>query len=238
LRFIRLGIVSETDKIEFSKVELKREWGFWESYSTKDGNTQNDYSNLLKNIYSFNNIISFWQFWNNYPGSDISNIFFDGEKLKFFFEEKYRIVGLNLFEKNTKPDYDIEPLKDNCVIYTLEFSLASQHQNSDKIKDINSLSYAISREWIKLICMLIGETMDNSENIWGIRLTDKTKVEKKVEKKGDSNNPKKFKVMFRFEIWTNKNLAPSINKEKSDHFKQYLSEFYGSAATVKEYIGK
>ena len=57
--------IKESNLIEEKKVRLNREWSFWENYEPKEKNQTNlDYSMLLKNIYSFNDLISFWQFWN------------------------------------------------------------------------------------------------------------------------------------------------------------------------------
>ena len=75
--------LEESNKIEEDKVLLKRQWAFWENYDSKK---EKDYSKLLKEIFEFKDIISFWQFMNNYPGSDIKKIFFDGEFIRFFFK--------------------------------------------------------------------------------------------------------------------------------------------------------
>ena len=76
-------IIEEKNSIEYDKVKLEREWTFWENYEMKDKNTKvEDYSKLTKSIFSFETIIEFWQFWNNYQGNNPKNIFFDGEKLK------------------------------------------------------------------------------------------------------------------------------------------------------------
>ncbi|NCP98634.1 eukaryotic translation initiation factor EIF4E family protein [archaeon] len=71
----------EEDTIEEEKVLLNRTWTFWETYEPKaKGNI--DWSLLTKKIFSFKDIISFWQFWNSYPGSNFSEVFFNGEQLK------------------------------------------------------------------------------------------------------------------------------------------------------------
>ena len=50
--------IEESNTIEKSKVLLNREWSFWENYETK-GKEKVDYSQLLKEIYTFNDIISY-----------------------------------------------------------------------------------------------------------------------------------------------------------------------------------
>ena len=72
----------EKELIEYNKIKLEREWTFWENYEIKDKNKKVYYSELIKPIFSFNTIIDFWQFWNSYPGNSLSEIFFDGERIK------------------------------------------------------------------------------------------------------------------------------------------------------------
>ena len=74
--------LEEKDSIEYNKIKLEREWTFWENYETREKSKEEDYSKLTNLIYSFDTIISFWQFWNIYPGNNPSKLFFDGEKIK------------------------------------------------------------------------------------------------------------------------------------------------------------
>ena len=78
--------LEEKETIEKDKVLFKREWSFWENYESKN-QKEKDYSKLIKEIYSFNDIISFWQFWNNYPGNDIKK-YFSMENFYDFFLRK------------------------------------------------------------------------------------------------------------------------------------------------------
>ena len=97
--------LEESDTIEKEKIILKREWSFWENYESKD-KKEKDYSKLLKEIYTFNDIISFWQFWNKYPGNCTEKIFYNGEYMSYFFKEKYKISAMNLFEKGIRPEWE------------------------------------------------------------------------------------------------------------------------------------
>ena len=77
--------LEESDTIEKNKVLLNREWSFWENYETRSKNDKDaDYSKLLKELFSFNDIISFWQFWNNYPGSELKKYFLTANFSAFF----------------------------------------------------------------------------------------------------------------------------------------------------------
>ena len=75
-------LIKEKNNIELNKIQLEREWTFWENYEMKDKTNKIHYSKLIKPIYNFNTIIDFWQFWNLYPGKEPSKIFFDGQKIK------------------------------------------------------------------------------------------------------------------------------------------------------------
>jgi hypothetical protein len=70
----------ESETVEERIVKLQRIWVLWENYDSKSGKL--DYKDSLKQIFKFNDIISFWQFWNSYPGSDPSFIFYDGDRLR------------------------------------------------------------------------------------------------------------------------------------------------------------
>jgi hypothetical protein len=198
--------IEESDTIEKDKVILKRIWSFWENYESKNKNPKT-YSQSLAEIYTFDNILSFWQFWNKYPGKTASTIFYNGEYLKYFFTEKYRITAMNIFEKGIKPEWEDEKNKKGKILtleYIIEVGLDKFLSNADEL-------------WIKLICLLIGETIPHSNNINGIRFVDKTKV-------GYNKS-----IMFKFEVWVN-----SVMKEEElEEIKQLLAKIFGCQGTIK-----
>jgi hypothetical protein len=79
--FSQVQAPAESDTVEENKVKLQRTWVFWENYEPKAGNKL-DWALSLKEIFEFSDIITFWQFWNLYPGSSPSNIFYNGERLR------------------------------------------------------------------------------------------------------------------------------------------------------------
>ena len=198
--------IEESETIELDKVQLKRTWSFWENYEGKSKN-QLLYSESLKEIYSFDNIIAFWQFWNKYPGNETKSIFFNGEFLKYFFKEKYRITAMNFFEKGIKPEWEDEKNKKGSIL-TLEYIVD---------KGLEEFLSRVDNLWTKLIVLLIGETIPYSNNINGIRFVDKTKF-------GHFKS-----VMFKFEIWVNKNMKEEELKE----IKQLLYKEFGCQGTIK-----
>ena len=63
--------LEESDTIELEKVLLNRSWSFWENHEPKNKNKNQSsskvyYSETVKEIYTVDNILSFWQFWNKY----------------------------------------------------------------------------------------------------------------------------------------------------------------------------
>ena len=202
-------IIEESDTIEKEKVLLTRSWSFWENYDLKDKKEKKDYSKLLKEIYTFNDIISFWQFWNKYPGSNTKNIFFNGENIKFFFKEKLRIIAMNLFESGIRPEWEDSKNKKGKVL-TQEYLIET---------GLEQFLTEITEIWIKLICYLIGEIIPHCNNINGIRFVDKAKF-------GYYKS-----TIFRIEIWVNS----QMNVQDVEELKKYLFDnFKFPGITVKE----
>ena len=198
--------LEESETIDKEKVLLNRTWSFWENYDSKD-KAEKDYSKLLKEIYTFNDIISFMQFWNKYPGNNIKNIFYDGEHIKYFFKEKFRIVAMNVFEKGIRPEWEDINNK-NGNIMTLEYIVDS---------GIDIFLPKVNDLWTKLLFYLIGETLPFSNNINGIRFCDKTKF-------GYNKN-----VIFKFELWANS----SMKNEELEELKKQLTSEFGCSAIIK-----
>ena len=77
-------IIPQTNKdIPLSSVKFSKTWAFWESYTSKT--VKLSYEEANKKIFQWNDIVTFFQFWNKYPGNNINNIFYDGKDIKFFF---------------------------------------------------------------------------------------------------------------------------------------------------------
>ena len=199
--------LEESDTIELNKVLLNREWSLWENYESKN-KEKVDYSLLLKEIFSFNDIISFWQFWNNYPGSDLKKIFFNGNYISYFFKEKYRITAINIFQKGIRPEWE-DKNNDKGNILTLGYSI-----KYDEIDEF--LDKAIDL-WENLVCILIGENIPNSKYINGIRFVDKTKFGKNIS------------IIFKYEIWVNKDMP----EKGLDELKEFCTTFFGCKGTIK-----
>ena len=195
--------------IPLSSVKFSKTWAFWESYSTKSKN-EISYSDTNKQIFKWSDLITFFQFWNKYPGKDFRNIFFDGFNVKFFFEGKKRINSMNIFQEGIKPMWEDDKNKGGNY-----FQLDYQVQK-DRMEDFANLA---NKYWKKLALCVMGGTLPYSEYINGIRFVDKTDFERGRI------------IMFRIEVWTNKNLN---EKQKLDDLKQFFSKNYGCEAVMKK----
>jgi hypothetical protein len=198
--------LEESETIEKEKILLKRSWSFWENYESKN-RAEKDYSKLLKEIYTFHDIISFWQFWNKYPGNDTKQIFYNGDHVKYFFKEKYRIIAMNVFEEGIKPEWEDKKNQKGNVL-TLEYIVDT---------GLDIFLPKVTELWKKLLLYLIGETLPYSDNINGIRFCDKTKF-------GYNKS-----VIFKFELW----VSSLMKEEELEELKKYLITEFGCSATIK-----
>jgi hypothetical protein len=193
-------IPKETEKnIPLSSVTFPRKWSFWESYIAKE--TKLSYKDSMKNIFSWNDLITFFQFWNKYPGNEATKIFFDGNKIKYFFKEKFRISAMNIFVEGIRPEWE-DPKNNGGKYLQFEYQI--------KLDDINKFSNRASNAWKKLALNTMSENFDGSNFINGIRFIDKTQFERgKI-------------IMFRFEIWLNKEIDEENLKKLVEYLKKEL----------------
>lgn len=196
--------LEESNTIEKEKVKLNRSWSFWETYLRKNSN---DY--ILEEIFSFDDIISFWQFWNKYPGNEAKKIFYNGEYLTYFFKEKYRINGMNLFVKGIKPEWEDVKNKGGKILI-LEYEVKSE---------LDRFLSVVNDTWIKLLCFLMGEQLPYTDKINGIRFVDKTRIGKGI--------------IFKFEVWVNNTMK---DEKEIDELKSFLSKNFGCSGIMVKNI--
>ena len=180
-----------------STVQLSKTWVFWESYNSKAINLS--YEDANKKIYKWNDIIAFFQFWNRYPGNDIKNIFFDGNNIKYFFNEKYRINSMNIFVDGIKPMWE-DPQNKGGKFLKLEYQI--------KRENMDEFCKSINLQWKKLALCTMGMSLPGAEYINGIRMIDKTDFER-----GKT-------IMFRIEIWVSKNMEQNTLEELKESLKK------------------
>ena len=179
--------------IPISSVKFADSWTFWENYESKSSELA--YQDTNKQIFKWNDIISFFQFWNKYPGNSPKNIFYDGKNIKYFFKEKLRIISMNIFKEGIKPLWEDENNNGGKFL-----KLDYQIKNVSRIEEFFK---AASLQWEKLALCAMGRSLPGAKFINGIRFVDKTNF-----KKGNQ-------IMFRIEIWVSKKIEENIlNKLK------------------------
>ena len=197
--------------IPLSSVKFLKTWAFWESYAPKSKETNLSYDAANKKIFTWSDLITFFQFWNKYPGKDFRNIFFDGRNVKFFFAEKYRINSMNIFQEGIKPMWEDEKNKGGKY-YQLDYQVQKER--------MEEFALPANNNWKKLILMTMGGTLPYADHINGIRFVDKTDFERgKI-------------IMFRIEVWVNKEL----DENKIGELKQFLSKNYGCENVITKKI--
>ncbi len=194
--------------IPLNSVQFSKSWTFWETYTSKTKKLE--YANSKRLIFKWNDLITFFQFWNKYPGKDIKNILFDGNKLKYFFNEKYRITSMNIFQEGIEPMWEDEQNKGGKY-FQCDYQIKS---------DLETFSQLANAHWKKLALCTMGGTIPNGEYINGIRFVDKTNFERgKI-------------IMFRIEIWVKKGLE----EKKLNELKSFFSTHLGCENVIQKDI--
>ena len=191
--------------IPLNAVKFSKTWTFWETYISKEKKLEYNDSNKL--IFKWDDIITFFQFWNKYPGKDIKNILFDGNNLKYFFNEKYRINSMNIFQEGIKPMWEDEQNKGGKY-FQLDYKI--------KNDEMDTFSELANIHWKKLALTTMGGSIPHAEYINGIRFVDKTDFDRgKI-------------IMFRMEVWLRKNME----ENKLEELKKYLGDNLGCERVI------
>ena len=192
-------------EIPLNAVKFKKSWTFWETYVSKTNDLSFENSNKL--IFKWDDLITFFQFWNKYPGRDIKNILFDGNNLKYFFKEKYRINAMNIFQEGIKPMWEDEQNKGGKY-FQLDYKIKSD--------EMDTFSELANIHWKKLALTTMGGSIPHADYINGIRFVDKTDFDRgKI-------------IMFRMEVWLRKNME----ENKLEELKKYLGDNLGCERVI------
>lgn len=149
-------VPNDLTTIPLSRVEFQRTWVVWENYTAKENNQQQfSYNDSIKEITEFSDLITFWQFWNSYPGAIPKNFVYDGERSVFFFEKKMRIDGLNIFSKGIIPKWEDSNNKGGRTLHLLY----------DVKQDLDEFLNLLERYWLDLALMLLGESFPFSQYV-------------------------------------------------------------------------
>lgn len=147
------AIPVDSKQVQMSKVLLQRSWVFWENYLPEDKSHQNsenkDWNAQIKRVFNFCDLITFWQFWNTYPGSIPKEVFYNGDRFIYFFDTSRRIDGLNLFVEGISPKWEDHENAGGKIL-TLQYDIRD---------DLEGFLDFASFYWRKLVLELIGESL-------------------------------------------------------------------------------
>ena len=154
--------------IPLSSVKFVNTWVFWENYSSKTVKLK--YEETNREIFKWSDIITFFQFWNKYPGNNPKNIFYDGKTIKYYFKDKFRIISMNIFKEGIKPLWEDEN-NNGGKFLQMEYQVS----NTSKM---NQFCKELQIQWKKLALLTMGGRFPGSEYINGIRFIDKTNFDR------------------------------------------------------------
>jgi hypothetical protein len=143
---------------------LNSGWALWE-HRANDGRSQSYEANMAK-LVEFATIEDFWRAWNNVPKP--SAVFFDGKASKKVGDRV--IESFSLFKAGIKPEWEDK---------------ANRAGGEWFIRKSLPLPY-LDEVWLKLVLGMIGETLDDANEITGARVCDKSS---------------RGKPMYRLELW-------------------------------------
>ena len=106
---------------------------------------------------------------------------------------------MNLFVDGVRPEWE-DPNNEKGKIITLEYVISFK---------LLEFMVMVENAWRSLMLSLLGETLEYSEYINGIRFVDKTQISRKI--------------MFRFEIW----FSPNLPKEIVESTKKAYGDEFG-----------
>jgi hypothetical protein len=167
---------------------LQNSWVLWEH---KQVTRQEDWKNSMREVFEFATIEEFWKYWSYVPRP--SEILFDGQTRKEV--EGKSIDGFSVFKKGIRPEWE-DPENRNGSELTCRKNMSMESL------DVN---------WENLVFALIGETLDDKNEICGCRVVDKS------NKKGGN------KTMFRMELWlrtASKDVADRIKSKMIDRLAE------------------
>mmetsp|Transcript_39591 Transcript_39591/g.61845 ORF Transcript_39591/g.61845 Transcript_39591/m.61845 type:complete len:190 (+) Transcript_39591:76-645(+) len=145
-----------------AKHELEHEWSIWEHRAASGGGNKaaQDWSQNMQELCSFSTAEGFWRYFNHIPRP--SEVFFDGQTKKKVGDRQ--VESLSIFKKGISPEWE-DPANQSGGEWTCRKNL-----------DPNVLN----TYWENLVLGLIGETIDDADEICGARVVDKSKGDRPI----------------------------------------------------------
>lgn len=153
-------------QVEVPEHPLCQPWVLWEH---KQLEKAEDWSNSIRKVCEFSTVEEFWKYWSFIPKP--SEIFFDGQSRKEV--EGRTIEAFSLFKKGIRPEWEDPANKSGSEL------------SCRKMLPVDILDLY----WENMACGLIGETVDDGDEICGCRVVDKGKARPGA------------KTLFKIELW-------------------------------------
>jgi hypothetical protein len=163
-------IIIKTDSCNYP---LKYNWVLYDHIKSDS----ESYEFNTRKICEFNNIIKFWQIFNNYP---MPSQLFSNNNFKPTLDNK-EISSISVFKDGIIPKWEDPVNKLGAEISKRKFNKKNPLEELDE-------------DWINMLMNCISSSVDNG--ITGIRVVDSSAV-KKNEHTGISD----FKLLYRIELW-------------------------------------
>jgi len=167
---------------------LQHGWSVWEH---RKATAAGDYGSSMTKICTFDTVEGFWRFMNFTPCP--SEIFASEHGVPSKFKER-DVEGISVFKKDCRPEWE-----DPRNVYGGELFLR-------KTMTVNQLD----QWWEDLLLGLIGEKIDPTDVITGVRVVDKSV---------------KGKVLYRIEVWfeCNRDNDPQMVSAIQENVNQALN---------------
>ena len=137
--------------------KLQNKWVFWEHTKMPRNATDEDWANSYNKIAEFTTIEDFWNIYSCMPRP--SEIMFDGKKFPSI--ENRSIDGFSLFKNGILPAWE-DPINEHGCELRM-------------IKGVTNLDI-LDLYWENILLAVIGQTIEETDEICGCRVTDKSKV--------------------------------------------------------------
>ena len=164
-------------------MNLQNNWTFWEHAKMPKNASDSDWAKSYTKILDFSTVGEFWNIYNHLPRP--SEVMFDGKSFPTI--EGRNIDGFSIFKKGILPAWEDPANKNGC-----ELRINKGITNLDILDLI----------WENVLLGVIGEIIEEYDEICGCRVTDKSKVGR-----GSSRS------LFNIHIWiktSNPNIVNSV----------------------------
>ena len=153
--------------IPISSVKFAKSWTFWESYVPKSKSIKLSYDVTNKQIFKWNDLITFFQFWNKYPGK-INGREIRGAMMNIGYDEKNPVVYEVMSELDNSRSKNAGGATFNDFCQTVNYRVPERESTEDLRRVFNLFlddpnSNTTSLESIKRVADELGENIEELE---------------------------------------------------------------------------